>query len=428
MHIIVHHSNYLIRYLLSFFAVAALSFIAPAWLPWPLRSSFIFSLLLFYCFVRVGRRLIAPLATEQSTRPWRQMVFLWGWQSFAVVYWFGLLTITHSVLQYPDTNTQPIWFALDALSKIPLLALMTTMLAYVTYRYQRPLTFVAFFPMGSTALTRLVIFGNTWLRDATTILCLFSFSVSTTYLLAKLLGTQPAATTIISFLMTAFMLKARQAQRFLRRLAAQYGFASTMILITLVFFALLGALKTVSLHWGLAGLQPPTFLRHLDAYTLSQCLSLILIAPLAFKTATYCRGLTIGQAVTAQCFNPILIAAALAYYGVPTMHGWLASDSACNLIALLVLATSLYYGNSTWFASMAERCFTDTGHQHHGPLRWFFNQHLQQALLIWLLIMQLGAGRIAILFLGGIALGLMIVYSYCYCFFWERLRDESQCI
>jgi hypothetical protein len=42
--------------------------------------------------------------------------------------------------------------------------------------------------------------------------------------------------------------------------------------------------------------------------------------------------------------------------------------------------------------------------------------------------MQLGAGRIAILFLGGIALGLMIVYSYCYCFFWERLRDESQCI
>lgn len=427
MHIIVHHRNYLIRYVLCFLAVAALSFIAPAWLPWPLRSGLIFSLLLLYLFVRVGKRLIAASITEPSTRPWRQIFALWGWQSFAAVYWFGLLTITHSVLHYPYTRAQHTWFALDAFSKIPLLALMTTMLAYVTYRYQRPLTLVAFFPIGATALTRLVIFGNTWLRDATTILCLFSVSASITYLLSTLLATQPTAI-IISFLTTAFILKARHAQRLLRRLATQYGFASSLLLITAAFFALLGVLKNLSLHWGLTGFQLPAFLNHLDAYTLSQCLSLILIAPLAFKSAIYCRGLTIGQAVAAQCLNPILITAALAYYGVPIVHDWLASDRVCSLMALLVLATSLYYGNSTWFANMTERCFTDTGYQHHGPLRWFFNQRLQRALLVWLLIMQFGAGRIAILFLGGIALGLMIVYSYCYCFFWERLRDESQCI
>jgi hypothetical protein len=44
------------------------------------------------------------------------------------------------------------------------------------------------------------------------------------------------------------------------------------------------------------------------------------------------------------------------------------------------------------------------------------------------LIMQLGAGRIAMIFVGGIAVGLMIVYSYFYCLFWERLRDEPQCV
>lgn len=425
MRTIVHHPNYLLRYALCFLSAAAFIFISPAWLPWPLRTSLLFSVLMIYLFIRMKGRLIAPVPNKPPPA-WRQTISLWGWQSGAILYWLGLLSVSHSTLHYPNLSAQPTWFMLDAISKIPLLAIATSMLAYVTYRYHRPLTLVAFFPRGSHSLTRLVIFGNAWLRDATTILCLFGVSASVACLLAKtpLFGTRQAAIASISFLLTAAMLKARPIQRQIRSLATQYGFASTMAIILLVFIGLLAMLYTLFTHWQVSDFKLPIFLCQLDAYTLSQCLSLMIIAPLAFKSATFCRGLSIRQAILIQCLNPILFIGLGLYYGAPTVHYGFMTEQASCLIAVATLAASLYYGNSTWFASMTERCFTDTGHQNQGPLHWFFNQRLQYALLVWLLILQLGAGRIAMIFLGGIAVGLMIVYSYFYCLFWERLRDE----
>lgn len=429
MRTIVHHPNYLIRYVLSFLSATAFIFISPPWLPWPLRISLVFSALMIYLLIRMKGRLIA--SSLDTPRPsWHQIISLWGWQSCAILYWLGLLSVTHSSLQYPYLSAQPTWFMVDTLSKIPLLAIVTTLLAYVAYRYHRPLTLAAFFPLGSNALTRLVVFGNAWLRDATTILCLFGVSASVADLLSRmpLFGTQHTAIAIISFLMTAGLLKARPIKHRLRSLASQYGFASTMGIILFAFIGLLALLYPVLATWQLSNFQLPIFLRQLDPYTLGQCLSLMIIAPLAFKSATYCRGLSIRQAILIQCLNPGLFIGLGLYYGAPMVHHGLLSDHGRCLVAVATLAASLYYGNSTWFASMTERCFTDTGHQKQGPLHWFFNQRLQYALLVWLLIMHLGAGRIAMIFVGGIAVGLMIVYGYFYCLFWERLRDEPQCV
>lgn len=423
MHTIVHHRSYLWRYLSAFLGVAMLVFFAPQCLHWPLRSTVIFALFALS---------LCQKKTIGSALPLKQQglaIFKIGlWQCFAALDLMALPLLWQRLSLIQPSHEASILHALDGFNPWLLLATFAPMLAYLVSRHRQALTLWPFFPPGANALTPRVIFSNTAFRDACLAIGLVNFCSSLMVLirLYQPHWRQPTLL-LLAFVLTFIAVKAPPSQKYLARLAKRHGFGSTLILISACFIAMLFFSQLIVTHWSFSLPLSLATAHPIDASALFQCVSVIVIVPVIFRTVPYCQGLSLRVAVFSYAANPLLwIFAGLYHHWHEKLMPWLASTLGLTGLASALLALSLLYLNSRWFANVVERLFSNEGDRYHKPLRWFFNKRWQGLMLLWLLATAFGLGAFALILLSAAVIGSVLVYIHCYFFFWERVHEQRQ--
>ena len=430
MRTIVHSRNYLIRYLLCFLGCTLLFFFLPEALGWPVRMGGFF--LIFALAV-----LVYPIrGAEPSPLSWsnilKKLQIIWGWQCVSALVVVCLQLILQRLFTGSTASegwTQVPFFTAELFAKLVVAATISSLLAHAVYRTKRPLTVAPIFPKGSDSTTRLVIMVNTWIRDACTMTGIVGFSASL-LLLVNLWGNHASNHSLaieFSALITFFM--TQLCQTWSRRLCNQYGFLWVLVSFSAIFLlSLSGATRLLN---GLPAFSTPSFLAPPLSLTttsiLCQSLSMLILAPLIFRSAAVSQGLSLRTMLIGQCLNPYLILVFLTNVWRPWLLALIttlkASNSAMTFICSFILVCSLIYLGSSWFANLLERLFINE-REHYSPrLRSLFNRKLQLQLALWFLIFSLHLSSIAVILITTVAGGSLLAYYNLYFVFWGRVKD-----
>lgn len=433
---LVHSHNYLTRYLLFYVVGILLYCFYPPGFAWPLRLSWCFlpfALLLLLHPIGALRCGHIALTVPQTLKRFHT---IWLWQGLALCVSVMLYLNIRQLFNF-SALAQP-WppspfLAHEFGNKLLVMATCTTILAFVVMRHERPLTITPLFKTGANALTRLIIFGNTWLRDASVMVGMISLT-SSTLLLTRLLGWQNPPLLLECCLVLSFIgSKSARGRRLLRRLCQQHGFAWVLFLLLGVFLSAL-ALSQWLAQPLLAYLpRSPSFfhqtLNPTNATILMESLSMLVITPLLFRVVPYCRGLSLKTAILGQFLNPYFIALGLSQLWHPWLNEALImlghSKLALAAMSIGLFCGSLCYLGSAWFARLVEQLFTNEQWHYPSRLRQFFNQRLQVHFLLWLLIFGLGLSPIAMILITSVAAGTLLAYFHFYFLLWRRVNDSD---
>ncbi len=401
----------------------------PTLLAWPLKMDFAFLGFAIFIVLHSKGGLICGTSTLAVNKV-KQIHTIWLWQllNLATITVLALIMGGLFSLHTIPHVWQTAFFTLDLYAKLCVTATITAIVAAIVLRTHRPLTIVPLFTKGSHAASPLVIFGNTWLRDASSTLGMISFSASVLVLTIPYLHAILPATILTSILLAFSVFKNNRFQHLSRQWCRSGHFAWTLLLLSGIFLSCILLTNNVFKHW----LPPVTFFSsgsttqitpHLAAL-LFQSLILISSAPLIFRAAPYCQGLSVRTAILSQCLNPYLLLLFISNSYQPWLVRVLEtlshSNHAMHLLAFGLLILSSLYLDGTWFANLLERLFSHEQSHYQARMRPFLSHYLQSQLLLWFLVFSLKLTAVTIIFISTVAAGTLLVYFYFYCFFWSR--------
>ncbi len=431
------NANYFFRYIICFIGSAILYYGFPMQLAWPLKMALCFFVFTLYLLLHSKSRLICGTHTLSFKQLLKPLQVIWLWQLLALVTSMALTLIIQALLSQQNTPFlwQETFFTVDLYAKLCVAASITAIIACLALKPKQTLTIVPLFNVGAHAASPLVIFGNTWLREASCTLGIIGFCASSLFLVISYFHSEPISLTaiLVSSSIAFSVFKNTRLQRMSRQWCQSGHFAWTLMSLSGIFLSTLCLLNGLLRNpW----LTNSTFFSiHSSALFLSQHADLLFqslwmlsIAPLIFRTAPYCRGMSVRTAILGQCLNPYILLLIFSHHGHSWILGCLTTfknlPNAMPLLALSVLISSGFYLNSTWFAHLLECLFSHQ--QSHAPARMrpFFSRHLQLQLLLWFMVFSLKLNAVALIFISTVAAGTLLAYFYFYCFFWARTKNK----